>query len=103
MQTVYCLTTTAIRIRGLADAVTGATIADATVTATLTDAGTVVEGAENLACPPVAGKAGDYAGKIPATVALTPGRRYVLMVTIDGGADRAKTVRIPARAEYAGA
>jgi len=71
-----------VEVVGLANALTGGYINDATITASFTDADDVELAAFGLTY--VAASDGDYAGEIPNTVEMTEGDEYTLVVTAVG-------------------
>ncbi len=85
IERIWTETDNAIQVKSLADAVIGETIADATVTATVTDpAGNAVTGVGTITLAAVSGSAGDYAGQIPAAAELVAGTIYTIAITIIG-------------------
>lgn len=76
---------TLVQLTGLQNALTGAYIDDATVTAVLTDEdGNAVAGGEAITLAYVADSDGDYAGEVPHGLAMTEDARYVLTITASG-------------------
>jgi hypothetical protein len=88
-----------ITVSDLTNVLTGATIENATITATLFDAdGEAVTGAEDISVPWVA-SASKYAGEIPDTVELDEHEQYTLQVVIESGLTKL-TMRVPVAARW---
>lgn len=90
-----------LRLENLRDAVTGAAIDDATVTAVLRDAaGSAVEQAAGLTLAHRAGSSGQYVGTLPGAAALQENQAYTLEIVAVAGSLR-RTWRVTRTARYA--
>jgi hypothetical protein len=91
--------TNVARLQKLRDAVTGAWLANATVTCTLKDAtDTPVSGAEDLAMPFTAGPTGatgEYRANLPPSLELAVDAIYALVLTAVAQDGSAREFRLP--------
>jgi len=87
---VFAANTNLLELTGLKDAITGAFINDATVTATVVDEdGVAVSGASwPVTLAYVSASNGDYRAVLSHALALTPYRTHVARIDADGGSDR---------------
>ena len=94
---------TVIRVRGLADAVSGSYENSATVTANVYDqTDTAVTGATDISVAYVTSSDGDYAGEIQNTVtAFVEGDWYTIKITV-AGTSYTTTYKLRRQAAYKG-
>jgi predicted oxidoreductase len=97
MQTLLLETDHIVELSGLSNGLTGAAVADATVTVTLRDAqGQAVAGATwPAAALAVADVPGTYRSTLPATLHLAPRQWLEALVVADAGPGLKRTWRLP--------
>jgi hypothetical protein len=101
MQVLLFATDHVLEVSGLSNGLTGALIANATVTVTLVDAtGEGVEGVTwPLSVPAVTGVAGTYRVVLPAAMQVSPRSQLEARIIADAGAGLRRSWFVPLRVE----